>query len=137
MPEPEDVILQEIDKELDTFIDTVFSRSQQRLIDEGKVDTANLLKSGNVTRKFLEKQITYSAPYSDVIEYGRFPGSMPPPEALEKWVRRKLGVRNEKEVKRVAFTIAMAIKKRGMDGTFFLTQSLDQTELEFQNRRVK
>jgi hypothetical protein len=51
-------------------------------------------------------------PYPVVIEFGRQPGSMPPPAALKRWVHLKLGVPKEEEAS-VAFLVARAIAKRG------------------------
>ncbi len=50
----------------------------------------------------------------DVLERGRRPGARrPPAEALELWVRRKLGIRDIQEAKRVAFVIARSIGRKG------------------------
>jgi len=131
MAKNEDVILKEIDKKMDDFIDTVFGMSQQALVDQQKIDTGNLLKSGNVRRSFLEKEIIYSAPYADVIEYGRSPGTMPPFEVLFKWVRRKLGVRNVKKARSIAYAIALSIKKRGIMPSPYLYNSVQKARGEF------
>ncbi len=133
----EEVILKELDKEMDLFVDRVFQLSQERLIDDGKTDTSNLLRSGNIIRRKLEKEIIYSAPYADVIEFGRHPGTMPPSDQLVKWVQRKLHVRDIKEAKRVAFAIALSIKKRGMDPSPYLQPAINQTNIEFQKRKVR
>jgi len=127
----EEVVLSEIDKFMNEVTDRIFQLSQENLITEGKVDTGNLLKTGNVNRRFLEKEIVYPAPYADTIEFGRNPGQMPPPEALNNWVRRKLGVKNEKEAKRVSWAIAMAIKQRGIQPTPFLQNAISQAKTEF------
>lgn len=130
MAEAEDIVLQEIDKLMDDFTDRIFQISQEKLIQDGKIDTANLLKSGNINRKFLEKEIIYSAPYADIIEYGRQPGTMPPPAALEKWVRRKLGVA-DKDARRVAFLVARKIKQRGTDPSPYIEPAIAQARIEF------
>jgi len=129
--DPVEVVLKEIDKEMDNFIDRVFELSQRTLIDEGKIDTGTMLKTANVNRKFLEKEIVYPALYSDVIEYGRNPGTMPPPMALNKWVRRKLNVSNETEIRNISFAIATAIKNRGIEPLQFLRNSIDKARGEF------
>jgi len=95
MVDSAEIALNEVNKFMDDFIDRVFLLSQQKLIDDQKIDTGNLLKSGNVNRKFLNKEIVYAAPYADIIEFGRHPGTMPPPNVLHKWVRRKLGISKE------------------------------------------
>ena len=133
---PSDVILEEIDKEMDKFADRIFELSQQRLVDDGKIDTATMFKTANINRKFLEKTIVYPALYSDIINYGRHPGSMPPVEPLIKWVSRKLGITDIKKAKNVAWSIAIEIKRRGLEGTFFLDQSIDQATAELKLQRV-
>ena len=42
-------VLNEIDVKMDEIVDFIFTSSQERLVEDGKIDTANLLKSGNVT----------------------------------------------------------------------------------------
>ena len=135
MIKPEDVVLEEIDKMMNDLIDRIFQLSQENLIDKGKVDTANLLKSGNIQRKFLEKQITYSAPYADSIEFGRSPGQMPPVDALMKWVSRKLGVSDPKEARSVAWAVATAIKQRGIDPSPYILPAFEQAMVEFKLSR--
>jgi hypothetical protein len=49
------------------------------------------------------------------LEFGRRPGRMPPPQALEGWVRRKMGV-SGRDVRRVAFLVARRIGRRGTKG---------------------
>ena len=117
-------LLEELDKKMDVIVDAIFAQSQQNLIRINKVDTGNLLKIANINRKFLEKEIVYPAPYADSVEFGRAPGSMPPSRSLEKWVRRKLGVK-DKKVKGVAFAIARSIEKRGMAQAKFLQPAID------------
>jgi len=56
--------------------------------------------------------VTMGVLYGEPLEYGRAPGRMPPPAALELWVTRKLGLVG-KEMEQVAFLIARAIGRRG------------------------
>lgn len=124
-------VLQEIDYMLDKFADRVFFHSQQNLIDDGKVDTGNLLKTANIDRKFFEKTIVYPADNSEWVEFGRTAGSMPPPQSLHKWVRRKLGITNDRKIKSVAFAIAKSIEQRGIDQTPFMRDAIAQAGREF------
>ncbi len=123
-------VLDAIDELMDEMIDSIFADSQRNLINEGKVDTANLLKSGNINRSYLHKQIIYTAPYAEAVEYGRSPGTMPPVDALVKWVERKLGV-NPKEAKSVAFAIAKNIKERGILPCPFIRPAVEKAEIDF------
>jgi len=129
--DPEQVVLEEINKVMDNFIDRIFELSQENLIEDGKIDTGTMFKTANVKRKFLHKEIIYPALYAESIEYGRVPGTMPPSQALEKWVRRKLGLTNEVQIRRAAFAIAKAIKKRGTQPTYFLRRAISKARAEF------
>lgn len=128
---PEDVIEKEIDKIMNNYVDEVFRLSQEKLIEMNKVDTGSLLKTANINRAFLEKEIVYPAIHADIIEFGRVPGTMPPTDALISWVRRKLGIKNDKEARRIAFAIAMAIKQRGLEPTPYLQPSINQANVKF------
>ena len=131
MVNPEDVILKELDKIMNDFADRILQLSQERLIDDGKIDTGNLLKTANINRKFLEKEVIYPAPYADSVEFGRHPGTMPSTDRLEGWVRSKLGIKNKKEARRVAFNIARAIKRRGIMPSPYLEPAIAQARAEF------
>lgn len=52
--------------------------------------------------------------YIEVLERGRRPGGkQPPTNALELWVRRKLGIRDPTQARAVAFVIGRKIARRG------------------------
>lgn len=68
--------------------------------------------------------------FTDVIygwptEEGRKPGKMPPVDAIEYWVRRKLGVTSG-ESRQVAFMIARAIGRRGTKGVKMFERGLEK-----------
>lgn len=125
-------VLDQFDSILDEIADSIFDKSQENLIKHKAVDTGNLLKTANVFRLPFEKHISYPSPYSDVIEFGRDPGSMPPSSALHKWVRRKLGVSNENDIKRTAFAIAKSIEKKGTKPRPYLRPARDDVIREFE-----
>ena len=56
---------------------------------------------------------------------------MPPTAALHNWVRRKLGVKNEKQIRSTAFAIATAIKERGIAASPYLERAINQASAEF------
>jgi len=122
--------LDAVDELMDEIIDSIFADSQQNLVKDGKIDTANLLKSGNVNRGYLKKEIVYTAPYAEAVEFGRSPGMMPPSDALEKWVIRKLGV-DPKRAKSVAYAIALNIKERGIMPSPFIRPAFEKAEKDF------
>jgi hypothetical protein len=64
------------------------------------------------------------------MEFGRKPGSMPPPEALERWVYLKLGVPAD-EVQGVAYLIARRIAARGIKGKRFMQKGWDEAKGKF------
>lgn len=65
--------------------------------------------------------------YPQVMEFGRKPGSMPPPEALLRWVHLKIkpGEANEMQV---AFLIARKIGKFGIKGHFFMKTGFEKAK---------
>lgn len=64
--------------------------------------------------------------YPSVMEYGRAPGRMPPPEALQRWVHLKLRV-SEADALGVAFVIARKIAARGIAGRHFLRRGYEES----------
>lgn len=65
--------------------------------------------------------------YGPPVEYGRKPGKQPPTDAIEAWVRRKLGV-DATEARSVAYLIARAIGRRGTQGTFMFRDGFNQVQ---------
>lgn len=66
--------------------------------------------------------------YPSVLNFGRRPGKrMPPPQALERWVRLKLGVAANK-VKQVAFVVARSIGRKGFKGAFFMQKGFEKSK---------
>lgn len=129
----EQVILDLIDKKMNDFADRVLELAVQQLIDDGKIDTGTIIKTANINREYLHKEVTFPANYASIVNYGRSPNQkMPPPKELEIWVRRKLGVQGDKEIKRVSFAIAKAIGQRGIAGTFFVENAIQQARSEMQ-----
>lgn len=130
MDNNERAVMDEIDKFMDNFIDRVFEHSQNNIIADGKVDTGTLLKTGNVNREYLRKEIVYPAEYAWYVHNGRQPGSMPPVEPIKEWVKRKLNVKNDKEATSIAWAICKAIEQRGIQPFPFLLNAANQTAAE-------
>ena len=118
----EEEILKAMDRAMDDIIDSIFTKSQENIVEEGAVDRGTLLKSGNVNRKFLEKEIVYSAPHAVFVEFGTDP-HMPPVDPIMEWARRKLGL-PEDEARRVAWAIAKKIEKEGTPGIHFMEKAI-------------
>jgi hypothetical protein len=126
-------LLQAIDEKMDELVDEVFANSQSNIVDQGIVDEGTLLKTGNINRQFLSKQIVYPAPHASDIEFGRLPGSMPPVQPLEEWVRRKQIANDPKDVRRIAFAIAKDIEKNGQTPRPFMSPAIDKARLTLKN----
>ena len=110
--------------------DDIFTGSQENLIEDGSVDTSNLLFSGSVEEKEKVVIIRYDAPYAEPINSGTKPHFVPAKE-LEGWVRRKINPGSEKKVKQVAFLVARKISKRGTVPTFFMDRAIESSRVRF------
>ena len=106
-------LLDAVDQQLNNIADFILAKSQENIIQQDITDRGTLLQSGNVVRERLKKTVVYSVPYADTIEFGRLPGSMPPVTNIQGWVFRKLGIKDVKKQKQIAWAIAQDIKKKG------------------------
>lgn len=68
--------------------------------------------------------------YAAFVEYGRRSGKMPPIDAIEYWVRRKLGI-TAKESRQVAFQIARAIARNGTKPKPFFVPAFNDEKANF------
>ncbi len=119
-----EIILKEADAYLDEIADFIFTESQENIVKKGAIDEGTLLKSGNINRKFLEKEIVYSAPYAAFVEFGTEP-HMPPVEPLEQWAKRKLGQEG------IGWAIAKKIAKEGTEPKPFLRPAIDAAKAKY------
>lgn len=75
------------------------------------------------------------APYAAVIEYGRTPGSKPPPvEPIARWAQRRLRLPYE-QARGIAFAIARSIGRRGLKGRKILTGENTRSRLRYAMRQ--
>ncbi|MGH7459834.1 MAG: hypothetical protein ACREMA_02250 [Longimicrobiales bacterium] len=64
-----------------------------------------------------------------VLDRGRRPGAPPPPsDALELWVRRRMGVTDIAEAQRVAFLVARAIGRRGTKALHIFDRAVRESQ---------
>lgn len=106
------------------FMQWVFTRSQEIIVENGSSDTGGLLISGNPPEHVGDKiKFSYDAPHAFPIEYGTDPHH-PPVAPIIRWVQRKLGVRNKKKASRIAWAIATKIKKHGTDAHPFVRPAM-------------
>jgi hypothetical protein len=128
-------LLKRIDAKLDALVDEIFADSQSIIVEKQIIDEGTLLKSGNIQRAFLEKTIIYSAPYADVIEFGRLPGTMPPSESIRAWVRRKNIAREDPELNRITWSIMQHIKRDGLEPRPFLSPAVELAKQRLRNKK--
>ena len=65
--------------------------------------------------------------YGMFVETGSAP-HFPPPGALAGWVRRRLGISNEKQVREIAFLIGRKISRQGTEGHHIFERTLRENE---------
>ena len=65
--------------------------------------------------------------YGMFVEIGSAP-HFPPPGALLGWVRRRLGISDERKAREIAFLIGRKISKRGTEGKFIFERALRENE---------
>ena len=112
------------EKALDAVADSLFSRSQENLVDFDKVDTGFLIRSGNVERSPGKRTIVYAAPYASDVEFGTMPHKAPFGPILA-WVRRKLGIRNKNQAFAIATSVVQKIEREGTAPSQFMRKAID------------
>ena len=68
--------------------------------------------------------LTTALSYGLPVEFGREPGRMPPPQALELWVVRKWGLQGEQAVQ-ASWALARHIAKHDTKGAFMFQKGFD------------
>ncbi len=110
--------------------DFLFTKSQENLIEEGAVDTSNLLISGEIVEKSNFIIVGYDAPYAADINDGTDPHFVSHKD-LMGWVKRKINPGNEQRIEAVAIAIAKSIGKRGTKPQPYMDLAIAQTEAKF------
>lgn len=128
---------------LDRIADDIFSESQLNIVKNDTSDEGTLLKSGNINRKFLEKEIVYSVPYASSIEWGADAHEIPiieiqNPRGITKqrktnikvpilygWTQRKLG-KGPVDAIAVSWAIKQKIAREGSPAQPFLRSALEK-----------
>lgn len=148
-----EVELQGFDEQLKKFeqFHAIADRHLTKAMHQGTINTVSKIRpltpvgvSGRL-RNSIDSEVTREGPlsivgtvgstmkdevYPEVMEFGRKPGSMPPPQALERWVRLKLGV-PDGEVEGVAYVIARNIARRGIPGKKFMQRGWEASKAKF------
>ena len=118
------VILQELERAMTESLAIV----ESNVVGRTPVNTGFLRQSiGHRMRGTpgaIEGEVVSIASYAAPVEYGRKPGKWPPRDAIEYWVRRKLKITNDAEVRSVAFLIARKIGLKGTKGAEMFQEGL-------------
>ena len=89
----------------------------------GNLRAGTRIDLGGIKPNYIGR-VFYSALYGEAVVLGRPAGSKQPPiDAIELWVRRKLGITSNS--RGVAFIIARAIAARGIKGTEVFDKVMD------------
>ena len=110
--------------------DSIFTKSQENLGDMGIDDTGELRLSGDVIETKNSVTVEYDAPHASPINFGTEPHGVSF-EVLKPWIRRKLGIKKEKEVNRIARAISFKIKRLGTKPQPFFDMAVESTLAKF------
>jgi hypothetical protein len=121
---------QVVDEELRRGMNAAVLIAKGEIVPQVPVGATGLLRQGIATEVTGEAQsltgrvfdpVAYAAP----VEEGSRP-HFPPVGALEVWVRRVLGISDEREAHSVAFVIARAISRRGTPARRFFAGAYER-----------
>ena len=110
--------------------DLQFTKTKENIITMGISDLGFLLRSGTIKEEGNYLVISYDAPYAFAVNTGSKPHKVNP-EDWEGWVRRKLGHKGEKEIKKIAFLISRKIKKFGTKPQPFFDKAIQDVKIKF------
>jgi len=116
---------QVIDKLVDDISDDIIKTSRRIL----KTEDINF--TGGLSDKILKykigefKYIVYDSPYAELVEDGMPPGGYVDIAKLREWVRKKVGITDERALGVVTGNIFNKIRKEGIEPKRFLDKSLD------------
>src|SRR5690606_31267773 len=110
--------------------------ARRRLHEGGTSDTGRLANSIAIQIEDggLDARIGTNLNYATAIEFGLPPGTRPDPEALQGWVRRKLGVKDRREARSVAYAIARKIERSGTKPQPYLFPAAEAERRVFRQR---
>lgn len=110
--------------ELDRAMAEALAVLEGQVVGRTPVNTGFLRSAFGTTQRrqpmAVEGELRSAASYAAPVEFGRKPGKMPPVDAIEYWVRRKLGITGDREARSVAFVIARAIGRKGTQPSFMV-----------------
>jgi len=128
VPQLREAFAEEIDRELAELT----AIGQRMVVKETPRGASGLLRGSVITelrgtplRVGVVLSSMFYAPY---VERGRRPGRRPPVAALRLWVVRKLGIRDAKQARAVAFVIARKIGRVGTGGAAMFFKASQRLE---------
>jgi len=139
--------LREYIEDWDRALPVVLEEFQKAMTESLLILEQNIVGRTPVNTGFLRQSIGHTmwgepaAIYGDIrsvasygapVEFGRAPGRWPPREAIEYWVRRKLGITNDKEAASVAFLIQRHIGTKGTKPAHMFTDGFAASEGEIE-----
>jgi len=126
----QDEIQQQLEEELRRLADRVLELATKNLVQRGKANTGELMRSGRVeqTGKYTFKVI-FDAPHAAPVEFGRDAGSWPPVDEIRQWVKLNL---NTDEPDRVAYLVGRKIFEEGIAPVSYLRDAMRKARQEYQ-----
>ena len=119
-----------LDAKVEEYAQFILTRASENIVKNETTDTGALLQSGTVEKTGIaRRRVVYYVGYATAIEYGSDP-HLPPVEALEGWVGRKLHV-PEDEVRRAAWAVAKKIEKEGTEPQPFLRPAITEFKVRY------
>ncbi len=114
--------------EFDRAMGEALAVLEGEIVGRTPVNTGFLRQSfGSTQRRTpmgIEGEVRSIATYAAPVEFGRLPGKMPPVDAIEYWVRRKLGITGDREARSAAYVIARAIGRKGTKPAYMVRDGL-------------
>lgn len=124
-------IVEVVGIKLKEMADFILTRSSEILIANDSVDTGFLMRSGEIHHEEdLKYTLIYTAPYSAVVEFGARPHFVSA-KVLFGWVKRKIGITNEKKAWGIAYAISKSIGRRGQEPRPYLRPAIEQAVSKF------
>ena len=110
--------------------------ARRNLHTAGTTDTGRLANSIATEEEAggLDARVGTNLEYAEAIEFGLPPGTRPDVASLRGWVRRKLGIKDPVEARRVAFLIARKIERHGTDAQPYLHPAAEAERALFRER---
>lgn len=123
-PEVERIIARRMRKQMDPMLDYLLAKAVDITYAKDLIDMGGAGYVGSLATEVrgvafnLRGTLAPSVAHGYYVEHGRKPGKFPPRASIELWVRRKLGVSDDREVQAVGFLVARAIARRGTIARF-------------------